>query len=529
MAGHFIAFQRMLRLKNAILSTLASSEFINLKVAKEETKLLKDDLIWQCLADIVRAAFPALRVLRLADKKNQGMDKLYYYVRKTDVTLTTQANDLNKIASAEVKTKLKTFFKSYENDTDSVSGDDDDSDGDSDDDADGNDKDNDDAASIDSVPSVDLNTVMEATEDGYMYGNLEQTDISQRNLVAQFRQAWGRRRKKLVHDYSITGWMLSPIPVVMEDAAINHTGFHRNAVDRLITKLFAPSTDYNSEADRAVAVGHILNTFWTEHEHFHAKCGPYANRQHIWISQDLTDGNSHLWHKKNSLRYTSILGKLACLVCSKILGIGSAERSWGDVKHLKTDKRAKLSGESTKMQSTIFGASCAERARIKQTSHPHGESINTTWDDADFADPGLDVTTPEVVAAPKQRIFRAWLEDWEMTARAKQDPVHEAQFLLKYGGLVWFDPDLKKKFMASSERMHWSAMRGTRGYCLLGLLDTYDPSVPDEKDWEPWVLDPEVLHCLIVEYYEKNPSPNIVVVVQKEANADDDNTEEDDE
>jgi hypothetical protein len=94
---------------------------------------------------------------------------------------------------------------------------------------------------------------------------------------------------------------------------------------------------------------------------------------------------------------------------------------------------------------------------------------------------------------------------------------------------VWFDPDLKKKFMASSERMHWSAMRGTRGYCLLGLLDTYDPSVPDEKDWEPWVLDPEVLHCLIVEYYEKNPSPNIVVVVQKEANADDDNTEEDDE
>jgi hypothetical protein len=167
------------------------------------------------------------------------MDKLYYYVRKTDVTLTTQANDLNKIASGVVKTKLKTFFKSYENDTDSVSSDD----GDSDDDADGNDKDNDDAASVDSVPSVDLNTVMEATKDGYMYGNLEQADVSQRNLVSQFRQAWGRQRKKLVHDYSITGWMLSPIPVVMEDAAKNHSGFHRNAVDRLITKLFSPSTD----------------------------------------------------------------------------------------------------------------------------------------------------------------------------------------------------------------------------------------------------------------------------------------------
>ena len=58
MAGHFIAFQRMLRLKNAIASTITSSEFIRLKVAKEETLLLKDDMLWHCIADIVRAAFP---------------------------------------------------------------------------------------------------------------------------------------------------------------------------------------------------------------------------------------------------------------------------------------------------------------------------------------------------------------------------------------------------------------------------------------------------------------------------------------
>jgi hypothetical protein len=191
MAGHFIAFQRMLRLKNAIQSTLASSEFILLKVAKEETKLLKDDLIWQCLADIVRAAFPALRVLRLADKKSQGMDKLYYYVRKTDATLTTQANDLNKIASEEVKTKLKTFFKSYENDTDDVSSDDD-SDDDSIEDLSNDNVSNDDAASVDSVESVNLRTVLEATETDYMYDNLATVNLSQRNIVSQFRQAWGR-------------------------------------------------------------------------------------------------------------------------------------------------------------------------------------------------------------------------------------------------------------------------------------------------------------------------------------------------
>jgi hypothetical protein len=116
-----------------------------------------------------------------------------------------------------------------------------------------------------------------------------------------------------------------------------------------------------------------------------------------------------------------------------------------------------------------------------------------------------------------------------MTAKAKQDPVNEAKLLLKYGGLVWFDPDTKQTFMASSDKMHWCSMRGSRGYCLLGLLDTYDANAPNEKDWEPWVLDPDVLHCQIVEYYEKNPSPNIVVVEKEtesiESNDDNDNEE----
>jgi hypothetical protein len=46
------------------------------------------------------------------------------------------------------------------------------------------------------------------------------------------------------------------------------------------------------------------------------------------------------------------LGAFACIVCSKLLGIGSAERSWGGVKHLKTNKRShipsqfKYSGEA---------------------------------------------------------------------------------------------------------------------------------------------------------------------------------------
>ena len=235
----------------------------------------------------------------------------------------------------------------------------------------------------------------------------------------------------------------------------------------------------------------------------------------------LLDGNSHLWHKKNSVRFTSILGKLACLVCSKILGIGSAERSWGDVKHLKSDKRSKLSGEATKMQGTIFGASCAERARLKAEGKDRGEALKTTWDDDDFADPGLDVPSSAQPTTPKSRVFRAWVEDWERDAIVKQDPVNEARLLQKYGGLNWLDPDRDEIFMSSKAVMHWSPMRGARGYCVMGILESHDPSNPTEEDWEPWVIDPDVLHCLIVDYYARNPTRDLTIVTEDTDNEND--------
>ena len=81
--------------------------------------------------------------------------------------------------------------------------------------------------------------------------------------------------------------MLSPIPQVIEDVITHHTGFHHNAVERLIKKLCAPSTNFTTDKERDLVVGDLLNTFWTEHECFHSKSGPFANREHIWNSKDI--------------------------------------------------------------------------------------------------------------------------------------------------------------------------------------------------------------------------------------------------
>ena len=78
---------------------------------------------------------------------------------------------------------------------------------------------------------------------------------------------------------------------------------------------------------------------------------PFDSNDFIWTSKDMTDGNSRLWHQKYSLPSTKVLVFVACRVTSKILGIGSAERSWGDLK--KNQERDQLLAV-TYLRSRVF-------------------------------------------------------------------------------------------------------------------------------------------------------------------------------
>ena len=135
-------------------------------------------------------------------------------------------------------------------------------------------------------------------------------------------------------------------------------------------------------------MGTLINKFWGEFEDFQSKNkGPYEHREYIFKNHpDLSSHKVHLWHKQETLHYTTIFGSFACRVCSKILGIGSAERSWGDVKHNKSGKRSHLSGDRVKKQATIFGKSCIELARYNRMEQL--KDVTTTplkiWTDEDF-------------------------------------------------------------------------------------------------------------------------------------------------
>jgi hypothetical protein len=58
------------------------------------------------------------------------------------------------------------------------------------------------------------------------------------------------------------------------------------------------------------------------------------------------------------------MGHDDCCVKSNMIRIEAAERSWGDVKQLKSDNRAHLCIESVECQSVIFGASSLQEERV---------------------------------------------------------------------------------------------------------------------------------------------------------------------
>ncbi len=84
MAGHLISMLRVLRLKQALQSTVTSPEFVQLNAFKDLAKVILDPDVWVWMFLQARAVYAMMRILRLADQKTAAMDKLYYYIKQAD-------------------------------------------------------------------------------------------------------------------------------------------------------------------------------------------------------------------------------------------------------------------------------------------------------------------------------------------------------------------------------------------------------------------------------------------------------------
>jgi hypothetical protein len=148
-----------------------------------------------------------------------------------------------------------------------------------------------------------------------------------------------------------------------------------------------------------------------------------------------------------------VLGFVACRVKSKICGIGPAERSWGGVKQIKDRKRSHLSGKLTEKRTILFVSLKISQAQIQCDSM---EKLDAKGHNALFGDGGINFVLQlksfgvDMGAWKEPAIEHVFGHGWKIGKRKHKkinDCVAKAQFLAKYKGLIFCDPNSGKSFM----------------------------------------------------------------------------------
>ncbi len=118
---------------------------------------------------------------------------------------------------------------------------------------------------------------------------------------------------------------------------------------------------------------------------------------------------------------TKVLGKLACLVLSKILGIGTAKRNWKQVKKIKYGDRANLGNKVTAKITTIHGQYQQVKLRNRDDQR---SSVGRLWTEKDLHCMKMDVFCTNIVVSlhtdakiQNMRIFRNWNKDWQQSTK----------------------------------------------------------------------------------------------------------------
>ncbi len=102
------------------------------------------------------------------------------------------------------------------------------------------------------------------------------------------------------------------------------------------------------------------------------------------------------WHRTWTLPRTKVLGNLACLVLSKILGIGTAERNWKQVKKIKYGDCANLGNKVTAKITNVYGQYQQVKSCYRDDQR---SSVGSLWTEEDLYCMKIDVFCADIVVS----------------------------------------------------------------------------------------------------------------------------------
>jgi hypothetical protein len=132
----------------------------------------------------------------------------------------------------------------------------------------------------------------------------------------------------------------------------------------------------------------MTTRFFDEHQNFMNQTG-ILKSDTMWYTAGKSDVVVvRCWHYTWTLWRTKVLGKLACLVLSKILGIGTAKCNWKRVKKIKDGDCSNLGTKVTSKITNVYG-------QYQQVRSPNGDdqrsSVGKSWTEEDLHYMKMDV------------------------------------------------------------------------------------------------------------------------------------------
>jgi hypothetical protein len=475
MALWFYGMMRLIRLKQPLKATIHLQQFRVLTLnasAKAAVHDIEDDKFWKCLYVLLCAVFPALRALRYCDSNVPVMDKIFFLSHRTTEAIRQSEPMFNEsglfrsegLGDTDLVAEMDNVFDSTDGDTGDY----------------GTLLSNDGNSNEDNTTSSD-----EDDESVVSSASKDEEANESFSLGSKILWHWEHRKVKIEHEYAITGWALCVMIEVHQDVRERLNGEHRDAMEKVIKHLHLPPCPNQHPEVLQMTEAQIVDVFWDEFKAFQKLTSPFHEKSR-WATPDVAAGRSYLWHEKYSLPYTKVLGFVACRVTSKLGGIGPAERSWGAVKQIKDGKRSHIGSDSLEKRAILFISARMKEARIAREHLERsdaGPNAMFSDDDINF-DLQLEqfgVNTSEL-RQPVNRVFHAWVEDWEEEDRRVNDCVAEARILTKYKNLVFNDPDTGATFSIWEKNMEFRRGRGN-GWMLIATC------ADDDVDDEPFTLE----------------------------------------
>jgi len=328
---------------------------------------------------------------------------------------------------------------------------------------------------------------------------------------------WIKRRDKLIHPYSLVGYLLSPNKVIMAHAGANRSDLHNKAVITLIKRLIVNPLLVGEAMSQALSVA--INTFWDEFGWFQNKKKMFRH-DYMWETRARDDTPAFRWHERNSLRSTSVLGKLACLVLSKILGVGTAERNWKQVKLIKSGQRTSISSERCKKQVTLYGQNQQLKAAARAIKL---SSVGKLWEDDDFKTMKMDLYCKDtwqsleaIQAKGPERMFRNWQETWERPLKnlgPHGDVLLWERLKRKYVGFKFNYYLGNEPKIFTVHAITFISEKRQRKYMIVGVTEDYDRTLDvddnDNDTYDCWDFNDDTYECFRLYYEEFAETDNV--------------------